>query len=227
MANMKLTAEDGHTLDAYVAEPANPNGNAVVIIQEIFGVNQHIRRVTDDYAKEGYWAIAPALFDRVRPGIELGYGPEDMQEGMKIRAAVKTEDAVTDVAAAMDAAAKKVGSKKRVAVVGYCWGGTLAWLAATRLEPGAAVGYYGGMIAKHASEDPECAVMLHFGKLDAHIPESEIDKIRQRHPKVPIFMYDAGHGFNCDMRKDYEPKSATLAKERSLEFIKQHLPPSI
>ena len=227
MPNIKLTAEDGHTLDAYVAEPANPNGHAVVIAQEIFGVNKHIRDVADDYAKEGYWAIAPALFDRVRPGIELGYGPEDMQEGMKIRAAISTDDAVIDVAAALDAAAKKVGAKERVAVVGYCWGGTLAWLAATRLAPGAAVGYYGGMIAKFVSEEPECAVMLHFGKLDAHIPESEINKIRQQHPKVPIFMYDAGHGFNCDMRKDFEPKSAALAKQRTLEFLKQHLAGSL
>lgn len=220
---VQLTAEDGHTLNAYVAEPAKPNGRAVVIAQEIFGVNEHIRRVTDDYAREGYWAIAPALFDRVQPGIELGYGPEDMQKGMDIRSKVNTDDAVIDVAAALAKAAKQVGGSKRVAVVGYCWGGTLAWLAATRLEPGAAVGYYGGQIAKYVSEDPECAVMLHFGKLDKHIPQSEIDKIQQRYPGMSVFTYDAGHGFNCDMRADYEPKSAKLAKDRTLEFLQKHL----
>jgi carboxymethylenebutenolidase len=220
---VKLTAEDGHTMDAYVAEPATPNGQAVVIAQEIFGVNQHIRAVTDDYAREGYWAIAPALFDRVQPGVELGYGPEDMQKGLEIRGKISYEDAVTDVAAALDRAAKQVGGEKRVAVVGYCWGGTLAWLAATRLSPGAAVGYYGGQIAKYAKEEPECAVMLHFGKLDKHIPQSEIDSIQQRYPKMPIFVYDAGHGFNCEMRADYEPKSARLAKERTLEFLREQL----
>jgi carboxymethylenebutenolidase len=220
---VKLTAEDGHTLDAYVAEPATPNGRAVVIAQEIFGVNQHIRDVTDDYAREGYLAIAPALFDRVGPGIELGYDPADIQKGMDIRAKITYEDAVTDVAAALDWAAKKVGGTKHVAVVGYCWGGTLAWLAATRLEPGAAVGYYGGQIAKFAKEHPSCAVMLHFGKLDKHIPPTEIDGIHVRYPDMPIFTYDAGHGFNCNMRADYEPKSAKLAKERTLEFLKKHL----
>jgi carboxymethylenebutenolidase len=220
---LTLTAEDGHTLDAYVAEPANPNGNAVVIIQEIFGVNAHIRRVTDDYAREGYWAIAPALFDRVERGIEIGYGPEDMKRGMEIRAKVAIEDAVTDVAAAVERAAEQVGGNKKVAVVGYCWGGTLAWLAATRLEIGAAVGYYGGMIRKYASEVPAAPVMLHFGKLDKHIPMSEIDAIRAQQPAVPVFVYDADHGFNCDARSSYEPASAKLAKERTLEFLGKHV----
>src|SRR5690349_2594142 len=203
--NVKLTAEDGHTFDAYVAEPATPNGHAVVVIQEIFGLNRHVRHVTDDYANEGYWAIAPALFDRAEPGIELGYDQQDMERGIAIRQSISTEDAVTDVAAALDTAAKKVSGEKRVGVVGYCWGGTLAWLAATRLSPGAAVGYYGGQVKKYVSEEPECAVMLHFGKLDKHIPRSEIDEIQQRYPKMPIFVYDAGHGFNCEMRADYEP----------------------
>lgn len=220
---LTLTAEDGHTLDAYVAEPANPNGNAVVIIQEIFGVNAHIRRVTDDYAHEGYWAIAPALFDRVERGIEIGYDPPDMKRGMEIRAKVSIEDAVTDVAAAVDRAAEQAGGQKKVAVVGYCWGGTLAWLAATRLEIGAAVGYYGGMISKYASELPAAPVMLHFGKLDKHIPMSEIDAIRVQQPDVPVFVYDADHGFNCDARSSYEPVSAKLAKERTLEFLRKHV----
>lgn len=220
---LTLSAEDGHTLDAYVAEPTNPNGNAVVIIQEIFGVNAHIRRVTDDYAREGYWAIAPALFDRVERGIELGYDPPDVQKGLEIRAKVAIEDAVTDVAAAVERAAEQVGGKAKVAVVGYCWGGTLAWLAATRLGVGAAVGYYGGMISKYASEVPAAPVMLHFGKLDKHIPMSEIDTIRAKQPDVPVFMYDADHGFNCDARSSFEPASAEQAKQRSLEFLRKHV----
>lgn len=220
---LTLTAEDGHTFDAYVAEPTNPNGNAVVIVQEIFGVNAHIRRVTDDYAREGYWAIAPALFDRVERGIELGYDPPDMKKGMEIRAKVSIEDAVTDVAAAAERAAEQVGGDKKVAVVGYCWGGTLAWLAATRLDLGAAVGYYGGMISKYASEVPAAPVMLHFGKLDKHIPMSDIDTIRAKQPDVPVFVYDADHGFSCDARSSFEPASAKLAKERTLEFLRKHL----
>jgi carboxymethylenebutenolidase len=222
-STLQLTAEDGHTLDAYVAEPTNPNGRAVVIVQEIFGVNQHIRRVTDDYAREGFWAIAPALFDRVERGIELGYNDDDKKKGMGYSTQVGIENAVTDVAAALSRAAKEVGGASNVGVVGYCWGGTLAWLAATRLGPGAAVGYYGGGIAKHAKEEPECAVMLHFGQLDKHIPQSEIDSIQQRYPKMPIYTYPAGHGFNCEMRVDYEPESARIARERTLAFLREHL----
>jgi carboxymethylenebutenolidase len=219
---LRLTAEDGHTLDAYIAEPENPNGNAVVILQEIFGVNRHIRDVADDYAREGFLAIAPALFDRVQPGMELGYRPEDIQNGLRMATTVGVENATTDVAAAIDHVAKEVG-QKRVGVVGYCWGGTLAWLAATRLEPGAAVGYYGGQIAKYAAEQPECPVMLHFGKLDQHIPEDEIAKIRRNHPGVTIFMYDAGHGFNTEPRESFEPNSARAARDRTLAFLRKHL----
>jgi carboxymethylenebutenolidase len=219
---MRLKAADGHEFDAYVAEPAAPAKAGVVIIQEIFGVNGHIRSVADDYASQGYWAIAPALFDRVERNLQLGYGPEDRKKGMQAASQISLETALKDVEAALEHAAGKFG-KKKVAVIGYCWGGTLAWLAATRLEPGAAVGYYGGQIAKHAAEKPRCPVMLHFGEKDAHIPISKIETIRRHHPDLPIFLYDAGHGFNCDQRESYEAQSAALARKRTLEFLQKHL----
>jgi len=221
MATIELQASDGHQLSAYVAEPPKPNGRAVVIIQEIFGVNQHIRRVTDGYARDGYLAIAPALFDRVRPGIEMGYSPAEMQEGMKYTRAV-TGDSLKDIEAAIAYAASSVGAK-HVGVVGFCFGGTLAWLAATRLNPAVAVAYYGGRIAENAPEKPKCPVMLHFGKLDKHIGPEEWEKIRKAHPAAPLFLYDAGHGFNCELRPDYEPESARLARARTLEFLEKNL----
>jgi carboxymethylenebutenolidase len=219
---MRLTAADGHELEAYVAETGGPAKGAVVIVQEIFGVNSHIRSVADDYARQGYWAIAPALFDRVERCVELGYGPEDRKRGMQIVTQISSDTAVKDVQAAVRSAREMFGHKK-VAVIGYCWGGTLAWLAAGRLEIGAAVGYYGGQIAKYVAETPLCPVLLHFGEKDAHIPKSDIDTIRRAHPEVPIFLYDAGHGFNCDQRESYDPASAALARERTLQFLRDNL----
>jgi len=219
---MRLTAADGHEFDAYNAEPAAPAKAAVVIIQEIFGVNGHIRSVADDYARQGYWAIAPAVFDRVRRSLQLSYGPEDRKKGMQVATQVGLDAALKDVEASLKYAEERFG-KKKVAVVGFCWGGTLAWLAATRLRPAAAVGYYGGQIAKHAAEKPNCPVLLHFGEKDAHIPKSEIDTIRRHHPGLTIFLYNAGHGFNCDQRESYDPPSAALARQRTLEFLHKHI----
>ena len=221
--NVQLRAADGHQFNAYTAQPKERPAKAVVVIQEIFGVNGHIRSVTDGYANDGFLAIAPALFDRVERGVELKYQPDDMKRGMGFAQQVGMENAVRDVAAAIDYAATQVG-REHVAVVGFCWGGTLAWLAATRLNVAAAVGYYGGRIAQYAGEQPTCPVMLHFGALDKHIPQSEIDKVQQAHPDVQIFVYaNAGHGFNCDQRADYEPKSAAQARERTMEFVSEHL----
>ncbi len=220
--NVRLTADDGHEFDSYVAEPSGPSRGGLVVIQEIFGVNSHIRSVADGYAKDGYLAVAPALFDRVQRGVELGYLPADMAQGMKLAQQVGMENSRRDVAAALDyARANNYG--KKTGVVGYCWGGTLAWLAATQLGPAAAVGYYGGRISQYAQERPACPVMLHFGRRDPHIPMTEIDKIRAANPELPIFIYDAGHGFNCDQRKDFEPASARLARERTLEFLRKHV----
>ena len=220
--DIKLTADDKHEFSAYVGQPSGKPTKALIVIQEIFGVNRHIRSVADSYAKGGFLAIAPALFDRVERDVELAYTSEDMRRGMAFATKVGMDDALRDVLAAVTYASSQVG-KEHVGVVGYCWGGTLAWLSGTRLPVAAAVGYYGGRIAQYVEEKPRCQVMLHFGAKDPHIPASEIDKISRAHPEVPIYMYDAGHGFNCDERKDFEPKSANLARERTLELLQKAL----
>jgi carboxymethylenebutenolidase len=221
-SNIRLTAEDGHQLGAYVAECTGPAPAAVVVVQEIFGLNGHMRSVADDYASQGFWAIAPALFDRVERNLELDYNPTDASRGMQIANQIGMENSLKDVGAALSYAGSSLRGKK-VGIVGYCSGGTLAWLAATRLNPHAAVSYYGGRIAQYAAEVPRCPVMLHFGSKDKHIPPSEIEKIEQAHPELPVFLYDAGHGFNCDQRKDYAPQAASLARQRTLEFFRKHL----
>ena len=220
--NIELPASDGHRLGAYVANPEGATTKALVIIQEIFGVNSHIRSVADGYARDGFLALAPALFDRVECGVEFGYGPSDIQRGFQIAARVGMENALQDVAAAVEYAAAQV-EEEHIGLVGFCWGGSLAWLAASRLNVAASVGYYGGQIAQYVNEKPRCPVILHFGTKDAHIPISEINKIRRAHPEVTIYSYDAGHGFNCDQRQDYEPKSAALARQRTLDFLRKWL----
>ena len=221
-SNIKLTAADGHQLGAYVAESNGPALAAVVVVQEIFGVNRHIRFVADNYAGQGFWAIAPALFDRVEPNPELDYNSTDASRGVQIANQIGMENALKDVAAAIAYPGSTLPGKK-VGVVGYCFGGSLAWLAATRLNPQAAVCYYGGRIAQYAAEVPRCPVMLHFGSKDPHIPPSEIEKIQGTHPELPLYLYDAGHGFNCDQRNDYAPQAASLARQRTLEFFRKHL----
>ncbi len=191
------------------------------MLQEAFGVNRHIRSVAEGYARDGFLAIAPALFDRIQLGVELGYEGEDLQRGIALARQCDPADVMKDVAAAVRFLREQTG--KKVGVIGYCFGGSMAWLSATRLKPDAAVGYYGGQIAPFAAETPSCPVMLHFGRLDQHIPKENVDKVQAAHPDVKIFWYDAGHGFNCDDRAAYDPPSAKLARERSLEFFKQHL----
>jgi carboxymethylenebutenolidase len=213
---IELAAADGHKLASYVAEPQGEAKGAVVVIQEIFGVNHHIRSVADGYAAAGYRAVAPALFDRLRPGIELGYGPEDIAKGRDLRAEIPLEATLQDLQAAIDEAAKH----GKVAVVGYCWGGSLAYLAATRLERvGCAIGYYGGMIAQHKDEMAKAPTILHFGETDQSIPMADVETVRKAHPDMSIFVYPAGHGFNCDERGSYDAASAKLARERTLAFI--------
>jgi len=216
-----LTALDGHNLNAYVARPEGDPIAGLVVVQEIFGVNAHIRSVADGYAKDGFLAIAPALFDRVQPDVELKYEGEDLKTGMGIVQKLVLDQSLSDIAAASDFVCSSTG--KKVGIVGYCYGGTMAWLAATRLHPEAAVGYYGGQIAKHIDEEPAVPVMLHFGKQDNHIPADDVEKIHAAHPEVEIYWYDAGHGFNCDARASYNAEAAKLARERSLEFLKKHL----
>ena len=218
---VKLRAADGHGFSAYVAHPAGEPIAGLVVVQEIFGVNPHIRSVADGYAKDGFLAVAPALFDRIQPGIELGYEGADLQTAMGLIPKLDAEKALADIAAAYEYAAKTTG--KKVGVVGYCWGGTLAWVTAARLHPAAAVGYYGGRIGNYIGEKPSAPVMLHFGKQDTHIPAEEVAKVHAAHPEVEIYWYDAGHGFNCDARSSYNAAAAKEARQRSLAFLKKHL----
>jgi carboxymethylenebutenolidase len=214
------TAADGHSLSMYRADPTGEPRGGLVIAQEIFGVNSHIRAVCDDYAAEGYVVIAPALFDRVEPGIELGYQPDDVTAGRAIREKVSLDEALADV----EAAAKLVIGFGRIGVVGYCWGGTVAWVAATRLRTfAAAVSYYGGGVPDLADEQPNCPVQLHFGEQDHAIPLAGVEKLQAAHPKLPVYIYPAGHGFNCDQRASYHAESAGLARERALAFLRQHV----
>ncbi|MEA2833047.1 MAG: carboxymethylenebutenolidase [Methylobacteriaceae bacterium] len=218
--NINLTAKDGATIGAYRSAPADEPKGGMVVLQEIFGVNHHIRAVADRYAAAGYLAIAPALFDRVEPGVELGYGEADRPRAMDIRGKTKLEETLADIEAAVALAAAG-GS---VGVVGYCWGGTLAWAAATRLSGiSAAVGYYGGGIAGMLNEQPRAPVMLHFGERDKHIPLSDVEKIRAAHPEIPVFVYPADHGFNCDERESYDAASAKEAQARTFAFFAENL----
>lgn len=213
-----LTSADGHRLPAW---QAGHDGPGLVVIQEIFGVNNHIRHTADRFAAEGFNVIAPALFDRVAPGTELGYAEADVAKGREIRAKVALEDALRDIAAAVGAL-KSEG--RPVGVVGYCWGGSLAWAAATRLEGiGAAVGYYGGEVAKMADEKPRCPVMLHFGEQDHAIPMTDVETVRRKQPDLPIYTYPAGHGFSCDERGSFHPESHAMALSRTLPFLREHL----
>ena len=218
---VKLQANDGHQFEAYVAEPDGKPWGGLVVIQEIFGVNQHIRSAADRFAQEGFYAVAPALFDRVQRNLELTDAGEDMQKGMAAAQKINIDDAVKDVDAALQYAAKETG--KPAGVVGYCYGGTLAWLSATRLAPAAAVGYYGGHIARFAGEKPRVPVMLHFGKHDNHIPQADVEKVQAAHPEVEIYWYDAGHAFNNDTRASYNEAAATEAMARTLAFFNRHL----
>ena len=217
----QLTASDGHVLDAYIARPEGEPIAGLVVVQEIFGVNAHIRSVADSYARDGFLAVAPAIFDRIEKHVDLKYEGEDLQKAMSFRHSINIENALLDVEAALDHARKETG--KKTGVIGYCLGGTVAWVSATRLKTDAAVGYYGGYIGKFADETPRAPVMLHFGKQDTHIPKDDVDRVQIAHPEVQIYWYDAGHGFNCDARSSYEPASAKLARERSLKFLTQHL----
>jgi carboxymethylenebutenolidase len=214
------TAADGHSLGIYWADPGGAPRGAVVIAQEIFGVNSHIRAVCDDYAGQGYVAVAPALFDRVERDIQLGYQPDDITRGRAVRERVSLDDALADV----EAAAQEVAAAGRIGIVGYCWGGTVAWVGATRSRTfAAAVGYYGGGVADLAGERPNCPVQLHFGEQDHAIPLEGVQRVRAAHPDLPIYLYPAGHGFNCDQRASYHAESARLARERTRAFLRQHV----
>ncbi len=217
---IELSASDGARISAYRADPAGTARGGIVVAQEIFGVNSHIRSVCDGFAAEGYVAIAPALFDRYEKGVDIGYSADDIAKGRELKAKAGTDKALADVAAARDVLA---GAGK-IAIVGYCWGGYVAWMAASRLDGFAcAVPYYGGGMTDAIGEKPMCPVMAHFGEKDANIPVEGVKKLAATHPETKVFLYDAGHGFNCDQRGSYDAAAAKLARERTLAFLREHL----
>lgn len=224
---VKLTAADGVELSSYVARPAGEAKGAVIVVQEIFGINAHIRSIADKYAAEGYTAIAPALFDRMEPGIELSYSGEDMKKAFELYPKLDPAKSLLDIAAAYAEIAKE---HKGIAVIGFCYGGLMSWLSATRgetlkMQPSCCVGYYAGGIGRFAAEEPSCPVMLHFGAEDSHIGSDQIQAVRSAHPEVEIYVYDgAVHAFNRDPDPNsYNPAAAKLAQERTLEFLRTHI----
>lgn len=220
---VKLTASDGVELDAYLARPEGEPKGALVVVQEIFGVNPQIQFNADEWAKEGFLAIAPAMFDRIEPGVSLNYDEAGWARAMSFVPKLDMDKATLDVDAAVQWL--RAQSSVNVGVVGYCFGGTMAWLASTRLKVEASVAYYGGNIANFANEEPQNPILLHFGELDAHISAEAIARIQTAHPEVPIFVYpDAGHAFNrSEDPTAFIADAARLAKSRSLLFFQQHL----
>jgi len=214
---IRLEAGDGHGLDAYLAEPRGEAKGGIVVVQEIFGVNRHIRRVADRFAAEGYKAVAPAMFDRVERNVELDYSQID--EGRAYMRRLEWPGTLSDVTAAVN----EVRGAGSAFVVGYCWGGTVAHVAAGDLDIDAAVSYYGGGVAKMLDKKPHCPIVYHFGDRDASIPPADVEKIRHAYPESRVYVYPgAGHGFNCDERESYSAKDAQLALERTLEFLRAH-----
>jgi len=214
---IKLTAADGHAFDAYRADPEGKPHGGVVVIQEIFGVNVHIRDLVERWAAVGYTAIAPALYDRWERGFDVGYEPADIERG-RVHKATANEH-LDGVMADVDAARAAIADVGRIGAVGYCWGGYVTYLAACRLDIQAASGYYGGGIHEVVGESPKCPTILHFGDSDASIPLSDVETVRAAQPGVGIFVYEAGHGFHCDMRGSYDPRAAAIAGMRTTQLF--------
>ena len=215
-----LKPEGAGPIRAWRADPAGPPRGGIVVIQEIFGVNSHIRDVTDRFAAEGYLAVAPAIFEHVEPRFETGYDADARARGMAIAGKIDREQLLRDVAAAIEVASQ--GGK--VAIVGFCLGGTVAWSAAGRLKGlSAAVGYYGGGIIGLKDLKPRVPTLLHFGEKDQHIPIAGVKEVAAAHPEVEVHIYPADHGFNCDQRESYDKPSAALAWTRTIAFLRKHL----
>lgn len=211
---------DGAEIGVYHVDPVGPRRGGVVLIQEIFGVTDHIKEQCDLYAAQGYEVFGPSIFDREAPGFNVSYGPDDVQRAVRIARGEHPFDlSVKDAQSCVDA----LKSRGPVFIVGYCYGGSVAWAAACRTTGlAAASGYYGGMIGQMAEENPRCPVILHFGRRDSNIPPEVADKVKRLHPDVMVYLYDAGHGFNSDRRTDYNETSAKLARERTLELFRAH-----
>jgi carboxymethylenebutenolidase len=218
-----LDAADGHRLGAYLARPDRPARGGVVVLQEIFGVNHHIKSICDRLAAAGYAALAPALFDRITPDFETGYSPDEVAHARSYIAKVDWDDMLADTKAAVD----HLAAKGPVSVVGFCLGGSLAYLAAARLDNlTTAAAFYGGKIKAFAEAPPRCPVEMHFGEEDQGIPVADVEAVRAQRPECPVFLYPAGHGFNCDERASYHAASAALAWSRTMALLDAHHPAS-
>ena len=215
----RMTMSDGASVAVYHTQPTGERRGGVVLVQEIFGVTEHIRDVAEEYARDGYEVMAPALFDREAPGFEAEYGGEGLAEGIRLAREVHPFDlSLADVQTCVDA----LSPAGPVFVVGYCYGGSVAWLAATRMHGvAAASGYYGGQVPATADEEPKVPVVLHFGRFDQSIPIEGVEQvIAKAWPLAQVHVYEAGHGFNSDRRKDYHEPSADLARERTLALFR-------
>jgi len=220
--HIQVASGDGFEFGAYLARPSGQAKGGILVIQEIFGVNGHIREVADGYAQSGYLALAPKIFDRIDKDIELGYEEADMGRGIELAfQKLNMEQTLLDLQASISELKQEQDS---VGVVGFCFGGLLTWLSACDLEGiNAAVSYYGGGVVNHADKSAGCPVMMHFGELDAHIPMTDVEKVRTAQPNVQVFSYDADHGFNCNHRASFNQMAADQALERSLEFFAEHV----
>ena len=217
---LRLTAADGHVVSAYRVRPGGNSLGAIVLLHEIFGLNAHIREVCDDYARRGFAVVAPALFDRVRPGVALGYAAEDVETGRALRLAIPLHQTLLDVQAALAAA----GADGAVAAIGYCWGGSLAFLAATRLTGLAcAVSYYGAQTMPFVAERPGVPMLMHFGEHDPRFPAVDRQTVRRHHPAIEMHLFPADHNFNCDHREAFHAPRAEAARALTLDFLGRHL----
>ncbi len=218
---IELTAADGHKFSAYRAEPAGKPKGAVIVIMEIFGVNSHIKAVADGYAADGYVAIAPAMFDRWHPGLDVGYTGADLDTARAAMQKAKLDEAIKDVTATLN----EVKSAGKVGIVGYCWGGTCAWKSASSVDGlSCAIAYYGGGVPGLIGDKPKVPVMFHWGETDGSIPLEKAKEVAAAHSnQINYFYPGAGHGFNCDQRASYNAEAAKLAKQRSLEFLAKHV----
>lgn len=215
----QIKTKDNHTLKAYCSKPQGEPRGGLLVVQEIFGVNHHIREVCDRFAQEGYVAVAPALFDRIHPDIELGYSPQDIREGMRYRNQLTWPHIFEDV----EATALWLKTYGKVGIVGFCFGGSITWREACRFDFAAAICYYGAQIKDYIQEKPRCPVILHFGRLDTSIPAQDVSDIQLAHPNLTIYTYDADHGFNCDERKSFNPDSAIQAWGHTIEFLDKNI----